>query len=261
MKILVTVKEVAEPDDDFAIEDTDIAASDLEYDLNEWDDYAIEAAVQLAEAGIADEVVTVTIGPERAEETIRMALAKGPTAPCGSGTTLSRPGSPTWPRKSRHFEAVVDAEEPDLILGGVQAADTGFGATGVALAERIGFEHAAVVNDLEVDADAGVAHVHRELEGGIEELTDVDLPAVLTVQTGLNEPRYASLRGIRQAQRKEIDAKDLADLGLSADDVESALAITSMYEPESESNAGSSTATRGERVAPCRGPPREGVSA
>jgi len=136
------------------------------------------------------------------------------------------------------FEAVVDAEEPDLILGGVQAADTGFGATGVALAERIGFEHAAVVNDLEVDADAGVAHVHRELEGGIEELTDVDLPRRVdrpdrTQRAALREPP-----GIRQAQRKEIDAKDLADLGLSADDVESALAITSMYdEPESESNA------------------------
>ena len=103
--------------------------------------------------------------------------------------------------------------------------------------DAIGFEHAAVVNDLDVDADAGVAHVRRELEGGVEELTDVDLPAVLTVQTGLNEPRYASLRGIRQAQRKEIDATDLADLGLTADDVESALTITEMYEPESESDA------------------------
>jgi len=116
MKVLVTVKEVAEPDDDFAIEDTDIAASDLEYDLNEWDDYAIEAAVQLAEAGIADEVVTVTIGPERAEETIRMALAKGPTAPCGSGTTLSRPGSPTWPRRSRRSKRSSTQESPISFL-------------------------------------------------------------------------------------------------------------------------------------------------
>lgn len=222
MKVLVTVKEVAEPDDDFAIEDTDIAASDLEYDLNEWDDYAIEAAVQLAEAGIADEVVTVTIGPERAEETIRMALAKGADRAVRVWDDAFEAGFADVAAKVTTFEAVVDAEEPDLVLGGVQAADTGFGATGVALAERIGFEHAAVVNDLEVDADASVAHVHRELEGGIEELTDVDLPAVLTVQTGLNEPRYASLRGIRQAQRKEIDATDLADLGLSADEVESA---------------------------------------
>jgi electron transfer flavoprotein beta subunit len=135
------------------------------------------------------------------------------------------------------LEAVVDEEEPDLVLTGVQAADDAFGATGVALAERIGFEHAAVVNDLELDADAGVANVRRELEGGVEELTEVDVPAVLTVQTGLNEPRYASLRGIRQAQRKEIATKDLDDIGLSPDDVEGALTVTSMYEPESESDA------------------------
>ncbi|GAB7010182.1 electron transfer flavoprotein subunit beta/FixA family protein [Halorubrum trueperi] len=237
MKILVTVKEVAEADDDFAIDGTEIAAADLEYDLNEWDDYAIEAAVQLAEAGIADEVVTVTIGPERADETIRMALAKGADRAVRVWDDAFETGFADVAAKASVFEAVVEAEKPDLILGGVQAADTGFGATGVALAERIGFEHAAVVNDLALDADAGVAHVHRELEGGVEELTDVDLPAVLTVQTGLNEPRYASLRGIRQAQRKEIDARDLADLGLDADDVASALTITSMYEPESESDA------------------------
>ena len=237
MKVLVTVKEVGEADDDFAIEGTDIAESDLEYDLNEWDDYAVEAAVQLAEAGIADEVVTVTVGRERTEETIRMALAKGADRAVRVWDEALDGAFADVASKVDLFEAVVAEEEPDLVLGGVQAADTGFGATGVALAERIGFEHAAVVNDLDVDADAGVAHVHRELEGGVEELTEVDLPAVLTVQTGLNEPRYASLRGIRQAQRKEIAAKDLSDLGLTADDVESSLTITSMYEPESESDA------------------------
>jgi electron transfer flavoprotein beta subunit len=237
MKVLVTVKEVGEADDDFAIEGTDIAEADLEYDLNEWDDYAVEAAVQLAEAGIADEVVAVTVGPERAEETIRMALAKGADRAVRVWDDALEGAFADVASKVDLFGAVVAAEEPDLILGGVQAADTGFGATGVALAERIGFEHAAVVNDLEVDADAGVAHVHRELEGGVEELTEVDLPAVLTVQTGLNEPRYASLRGIRQAQRKEIAAKDLSDLGLTAGDVESALTITDMYEPETESDA------------------------
>jgi len=237
MKVLVTVKEVAEADDDFSIEGTDIAESDLEYDLNEWDDYAVEAAVQLAESGVADEVVAVTVGPERAEETIRMALAKGADRAVRVWDDALEGAFPDVASKVDLFEAVVAEEEPDLILGGVQAADTGFGATGVALAERIGFEHAAVVNHLDVDADEGVAHVRRELEGGVEELTDVDLPAVLTVQTGLNEPRYASLRGIRQAQRKEIAAKELSDLGLTAADVESALTVTSMYEPESESDA------------------------
>ena len=237
MKILVTVKEVAEAGDNFAIEGTAIAPADLEYGLNEWDDYAIEAAVQLAEAGIADEVVAVTIGPERAEETIRTALAKGADRAVRIWDDLLADGFADASAKATVFEAVVADEEPDLVIGGVQAADTGFGATGVALAERIGFEHAAVVNDLAVDTDEGVARIHRELEGGIEELTAVDLPAVLTIQTGLNEPRYASLRGIRQAQQKEIDVTDLAGIGLAAADVESDLTITSMSEPESESDA------------------------
>ena len=237
MKVLVTVKEVASAGDDFTIEGTGIAESDLEYDLNEWDDYAVEAAVQLAEAGVADEVVGVTIGPERAEETIRMALAKGVDRAIRVWDDAFATGFPDVASKVDVFEAVVAEEEPDLVLSGVQAADDGFGATGVALAERIGFEHAAVVNHLDLNADAGLANVHRELEGGVEELTEVDLPAVLTVQTGLNEPRYASLRGIRQAQRKEIAATTLDDLGLTAEDVESALTLTSMYEPESESDA------------------------
>ncbi|GAB3701485.1 electron transfer flavoprotein subunit beta/FixA family protein [Halorubrum pallidum] len=237
MKVLVTVKQIAEAGDEFAIEGTDIAPADLEYDLNEWDEYAIEAAVQLAEAGIADEVVAVTIGPERADETIRTALAKGADRAVRVWDDVLAEGFADVAAKATVFEAVVDDEDPALILGGVQAADTGFGATGVALAERIGFEHAAVVNDLEIDPDAGVAHVRRELEGGVEELTDVDLPAVLTVQTGLNEPRYASLRGIRQAQQTEIAVTDLAGLGLAAGDVESDLTVTSMYEPESESDA------------------------
>ncbi|SEH38407.1 electron transfer flavoprotein beta subunit [Halopenitus malekzadehii] len=237
MKVLVTVKEVAEVGDDFAIEGTDIAEGDLEYDLNEWDDYAIEAGVQLAEAGVADEVVALTIGPERSEETIRMALAKGADRAVRVWDDAIEDAFLDVETKVGLLEAIVDEEEPDLVLSGVQAADDAFGATGVALADRIGFEHAAVVNDLDLDADAGVANVRRELEGGVEELTEVDMPAVLTVQTGLNEPRYASLRGIRQAQRKEIATRDLADIGLSPADVDGALTVTEMYEPESESDA------------------------
>ncbi|WP_280537806.1 electron transfer flavoprotein subunit beta/FixA family protein [Halopenitus sp. POP-27] len=237
MKVLVTVKEVAEVGDDFAIEGTDIAEGDLEYDLNEWDDYAIEAGVQLAEAGVADEVVALTIGPERSEETIRMALAKGADRAVRVWDDAIEDAFLDVETKVDLLEAIVDEEEPDLVLSGVQAADDAFGATGVALADRIGFEHAAVVNDLDLDADAGVANVRRELEGGVEELTEVDMPAVLTVQTGLNEPRYASLRGIRQAQRKEIATRNLADIGLSPADVEGALTVTEMYEPESESDA------------------------
>jgi len=235
MKVLVAVKEIASVEDDFEIDGLGVADGYVEYDLNEWDDYAIEEAVQIKEEGDDVEVVTVTVGPERAEETIRMALAKGADRAIRvwddaiEAQELLDVGA-----KARILAAVVEEEAPDLVLTGVQASDDGFGATGVALADAVGFQWAAVVNGLELDD--GVAHVHRELEGGIEELTDVDLPAVLTIQTGINEPRYASLRGIRQAQSKEIAPKALGDLGLDAAAVESRIDLTAMYEPESESD-------------------------
>jgi electron transfer flavoprotein beta subunit len=264
MKVLVTVKEVADAEDDFEIDGLDIAADYLEYDLNEWDEYAVEAAVQLAEGGHADEVVSVTIGPERTEETIRMVLAKGVDRAIRVwDDAIEGAGLLDVETKARILEAVVAEEEPDLVLTGVQANDDGFGATGVALAERVGYEWAAVVNDLELDdADDAddetdpLARVHRELEGGVEEHTEIELPAVLTIQTGINEPRYASLRGIRQAQSKEIAATGLSELGLDADAVASPLRLTAMYEPETVSEAtifeGSAEETAGQLAAVLR---------
>jgi electron transfer flavoprotein beta subunit len=249
MKILVTVKEVAEAEDEFEIDGLDIDERYLEYDLNEWDDYAVEEAVQIAEDGDDVEVVSVTIGPERSEETVRMALAKGVDRAIRvwdddlAGAEMLDVGT-----KADVLAAVVEEEEPDLVLTGVQANDDGFGATGVALAETVGYEWGAVVNHLDLDGD--VAHVHRELEGGVEELTDVETPAVLTIQTGINEPRYASLRGIRQAQRKPLDVQGLDDLGLDASVLDSPVARTAMFEPESEGDAtvfeGSAEETAGE---------------
>ena len=237
MKILVTVKEVATVEDEFEIEGTEIADQYLGADLNDWDDYAVEAAVQLQEAGIADEVVTVTIGPEECEQTIRQALAKGADRAVRVwDDTLEGVDLLDVNAKTEILSAVVEAEDPDLVLTGVQAGDDSFGATGVSLAEEIGAQWGAVVNHLEHDLEDGVAAVRRELEGGVEELTEIDLPAVLTIQTGINEPRYASLRGIRQAQRKELDVQGLADIGVDESAVESELELTEMYEPESESD-------------------------
>jgi len=237
MKILVTVKEVAEVADDFEIEGLEIPETYLEYDLNEWDDYAVEAAVRIAEDRDEEvEVVAVTIGPERSEETIRMALAKGVDRAVrvwDDALTETDVLDPTI--TARILAAVAEREAPDLVLSGVQAADDGFGATGVALADLLDVGWAAVVNDLEL-AD-GEAAVRRELEGGVEELTTVDLPAVLTIQTGINEPRYASLRGIRQAQRKDLAVHTLADLALDPSVVDDALTLAGVAKPESESDA------------------------
>ena len=238
MKVLVTVKEVAEVEEDFELDGLQVAEQYLEYDLNEWDEYAVEEAVQIAEENDDVEVVSATIGPERSEETIRMALAKGVDRAIRvwddalEDVDLLDVGA-----KTRLLSAVVEEEDPDIVLTGVQANDDSFGATGVSLASAIGFEWAAVVNALDLDLDGNVANVRRELEGGVEELTEVDLPAVLSIQTGINEPRYASLRGIRQAQSKEIKPLSLSDLGLDASAVESELVLTDMYEPQTESDA------------------------
>jgi len=238
MKILVTVTEVAEVEDEFEIQGTDVAEQYLEYDLNEWDGYAIEEAVQISEDNDDVEVVTATIGPERSEETIRMALAKGADRAIRVwDDDIEGAEFLDVEAKAEILASVVEEEDPDLVLTGVQSGDEANGATGVVLAEKIGFEWAAVVNALDLDIEGGVASVHRELEGGVEELTDVETPAVLTIQSGINEPRYASLRGIRQAQSKPLDVQTLGDLGLDTSVADSPMAPTDMYEPESEGDA------------------------
>ena len=238
MKILVTVAEVAEVEDDFEIDGLGIDERYLSYDLNEWDDYAVEEAVQIQEAGDDVEVVSVTIGPERAEETIRMALAKGVDRSIRVwDDDLEATAYLDSETKAAVLAAVAEEEDPDLVLSGVQTDDNAFGATGVSLAERLGFEWAAVVNQLDYAEGDETASVHRELEGGVEELADIETPAVFTIQTGINEPRYASLRGIRQAQSKEIAPQELGDLGLGAEVAESPVSLTAMYEPETESDA------------------------
>jgi len=236
MKILVTVSEAVAVDDDFEVSGTGIDERYLTYDLNEWDNYAIEEAVQMSEAREDVEVVTVTVGPERTEEVVRQALAKGADRAVrvwDDGLADADVLDPAT--KAELVAAVASEEEPDLVLTGVQSGDYAFGATGVSLAAALGYEWAAVVNTL--DVEDGTASVHRELEGGVEELTDVELPAVLTIQTGINDPRYASLRGIRQAQSKPLDVKSLDDVGLAVEDLPLSLTLSSLYEPETEGEA------------------------
>jgi len=251
MQLLVPVTDAATVDDEFEIDGLAVDERYLTYDMNEWDEYAVEAAVRIAEAGEGVEVVTVTVGPERVEETIRQALAKGADRAVRVwDDDLAARDLLDARAKAALVEAVAREVDPDLVLAGVQSGDAGFAATGVTLAERLGYEWAAVVNQLELDREAsdrasgetassgaGVARVHRELEGGVEELTEVELPAVLTIQTGINEPRYASLRGIRQAQNKPLDVRTPAELGVDAADLDSPLTWTATREPESEGEA------------------------
>ena len=238
MKVLVTVKEVAVVQDEFTITGQDIDEGDLDFALNEWDDYAVEEAVQLSEEFDDVEVVTVTIGPERSDEVIRKALAKGADRAIRVwDDQIEGAEYLDVNAKAEILGAVIEDEDPDLVLSGVQSGDDNFGATGVRLARKVGYEWAAVVNELDFDPEEQIASVHRELEGGVEELAEIQTPAVLTIQTGINEPRYASLRGIRQAQSKPLETMTTDEIGLTPENLETPVQQTSMYEPESESNA------------------------
>lgn len=238
MRVVVAVKQVKEVDDEFEIEGTRINERYLNTDLNEWDDYAIEEAVQLSEENEDVEVVAATIGPEDSEETIRQALAKGADRAIRVwDDTLAEVDILDPVMKAHLLGAIVEEEQPDLVLTGVQGSDDAHGATGVALAQTVGYNWGAVVNDLELDDDHTSAAVHRELEGGVEELTDIELPAVLSIQTGINDPRYASLRGIRQAQSKPLEVLTPSELDVDIEKLGGSLTLHSLYEPESESTA------------------------
>jgi electron transfer flavoprotein beta subunit len=217
MKIVVPVKQVAALDDEFELLDdgSGVEPDGVEWDLNEWDTFSLEAAMQLRDAAGEGEVVAVTVGDEEAEDGLLSALAKGADR-----------GVRIWDEElegvdalavARVLAAVVEPEAPDLVLCGVQSSDAVNSATGIALAGFLGMPHVAVVKGIEQDGRQ--LTVERELEGGLVEVVGVSLPALLTVQTGINEPRYATLRAIKQAREKPLAVLGLADVGIDASDV------------------------------------------
>jgi electron transfer flavoprotein beta subunit len=220
MKIVVPIKQVATPDEDFALSDDErtVEADALEWDLNEWDTFSIEAALELRDSGGDGEVVVVTVGNDEAREGLLTALAMG--ADRAVHVTHEALEDLDAIAVARILAAVVGRESPDLVLCGVQSSDAVNGATGVALAGFLDLPRVAVVRKIELDA--GAATVERELEGGLVETVRVRTPALLTVQTGINEPRYATLRGIRQASAKPMEVLTLAEAGVDDATLEAA---------------------------------------
>lgn len=214
MKIVVPVKSVAALDDEFEIVDdgTAVDPDSIERELNEWDTFSLEEALLLREAAGDGEVVVVSVGDEEAEEALLTCLAKGADRAVRVWDE-GLEGADAL-AVARVLAEAVSRESPDLVLCGVQSSDAVNGATGVALAAHLGMSHVAVVKGLDYDAGAGRATVERELEGGLVEVLRIGLPALLTIQTGINEPRYANLRAIKQAREKPLDALSLGDLGL-----------------------------------------------
>lgn len=200
-----------------------IDESGMAFEINEPDAYALEEALSLAER-YGGEVVAVCVGPERASRGIREALAKG--AARAIHVEHDDPAGLDVLSTARLLAAALGPEKPDLVLTGLQSEDLGFGQTGVALAELMGFPHATII--MEVSVEGGAARVKRELEDGWFQYLDVPLPAVLAIQSGIRKLRYATLMGIKKAKTKEVKRLRAADLGVA---LEAGFAVTDLYVP------------------------------
>jgi electron transfer flavoprotein beta subunit len=213
VKIVVCVKQVAVLGDEveFTDDGRDVDPDYLDFALNEWDSSATEEALRLRESVGPDagEVVVVSVGDREVEDALRRCLAMG--ADRAIRVDHTEAADPIV--LARMLAPVVRRESPDLVFCGVQSSDAVQAATGTALAEFLGLPRVAVVTKIEWDQHAGVATAHRELEGGLIDRTEVDTPALLTIQTGINQPRYATLRAIKHAEQMEIEVVSADERG------------------------------------------------
>jgi len=210
MKIIVAIKQVPLRDSQFHINasGTWIEETDLNFEINEPDAYALEEALQLKEKH-GGEVVALCAGPARAAQTIREALAKG--ADRAIHIEAEDLGSLDTLGVAKLLAAAAAAEKPDLVLTGLQSDDLGAGQTGVVMAELLGMPHSTII--MQVEAREGAIRVKRELENGWFQHIEMPLPAVLAVQSGSNKLRYATLMGIKKARTKEIKRVTPSELG------------------------------------------------
>jgi electron transfer flavoprotein beta subunit len=234
MKIVVAVKQVAALDDDFEIgaDGMSVDPDFLEWELNEWDSFSVEEALRIRESAGGGELVLVSVGDEQARDGIHTCLAMGADRAIRVWDE-SLVGADAL-AVARTLAAVIARESPDLVFCGVQSSDAVYGATGIALAHHLGLPHVAVVKRLEYDPETCFATVHRELEGGLVEVVELTTPALFTIQTGINEPRYANLRAIKHAVNKPTEELSLGEIGLDAEEVARAAGATvrSMRSPE-----------------------------
>jgi electron transfer flavoprotein beta subunit len=213
MKIIVAVKQVPERDAQVRIDSAGkwIEEADVQFAMNESDAYALEEALQLKEKH-GGEVVVLSAGPERVGTTIREALAKGADRAIHvAADNLQELDSLAV---ARILAETIKPESPDLVLTGLQSEDLGLGQTGVILAELLSLPHASLILSVE-KTDSGLT-VKRELEGGWFQTIELPLPAVLTIQSGGNKLRYATLMGIKRAKTKDVRRVAAAELATAA---------------------------------------------
>ncbi len=210
MRIAVLMKAVVEPESRIELDDDggEVCRTNFRYELNEYDLYSVEEAIRIAAAGGA-QVTVVSVGPEDAVQGLRKGLAMG----ADDAIFIEAEDFLADAAASAEIlAAALRTIEPDLVLAGVETDDLGGAQVGVLVAEKLGYSCVTMTIGTDV-GDDGTIHVRRELEAGNYLNVDVSLPAVLTIQTGLNEPRYPSLKGIMAAKRKELARLDLTELG------------------------------------------------
>ena len=220
MKIAVAIKQVPLRDSPLRINTagTWIEEDNLSFEINEPDAYALEEALQLREKH-GGEVIVISAGPARVAQSLREGLAKGADRAIHIDVaTLD------ILRVANSLAAALKAEAPDLILTGLQSDDLGYGQTGVILAELMGLPHSTII--MQVEVQPGRLRVKRELEDGWFQHIDMPLPAVLTIQSGLNKLRYATLMGIKKAKTKELKVVSAAEVA------QASAVIEKIYAPE-----------------------------
>jgi electron transfer flavoprotein beta subunit len=218
MKGLVPVKRVVDYNVKVRVKSdkTGVELANVKMSMNPFDEIAVEEAIRLKEAGTATEIIAVSMGPQKCQETIRTALAMG----ADRGILVQTDDEMEPLAVAKVLKAIVEEESPDLVILGKQAIDDDCNQTGQMLAALLGWSQGTFASKLEI-AD-GKAEVTREVDGGLNVLS-LAMPTIVTVDLRLNEPRYASLPNIMKAKKKPIDAKTPADYG-----VDTALRITTL---------------------------------
>ena len=223
MKALVCVKRVVDYNVKIRVKPDNSAVdlANVKMSMNPFDEIAVEEAIRMKEAGIVEEIIAVSMGEAKSQETIRTALAMG----ADRGIHIEAPHEVEPLAVAKLLKAVVEREEPGLVFVGKQAIDDDCNQTGQMLAALLGWAQGTFVSGIEIKGDS--AAVVREVDGGLEHL-EVKMPAVVTVDLRLNEPRYASLPNIMKAKKKPLDSMSADELGV---DVTPRLAITRVEEP------------------------------
>ncbi len=245
MRIAVLMKAVVEPESRIELgTDGEVQRANFRYELNEYDLYAVEEGIRMAELYEA-EVTVVSAGPEEAVQSLRKGLAMGATDAIFVPVEESMGDAFL---SATVLAAALKPIQPDLVLAGVESNDLGGSQVGVLVAEQLGYVAATMTISVQVGND-GVLNVRRELEGGNFVEVNLQMPAVLTIQTGLNEPRYPSLKGIMAAKRKDLVRLELSSLDLSGSPLVETIEYS--YPPQRERAQmleGSSEAIAGELV-------------